>query len=298
MNPVVMLLIIVANLGAFAWSSSHRMRLLFVGRPAFRLDKIAARIEGVLRYAFWQEKMDYYQPAGGAHKLIFTGFIVLLLRSIILWGRGFSPTFNAFIFQPWLPLGQIYEFMKDIVATGVIGGVSVFVYYRAIKPQKRMTLSTEGLVILGIIFTMMVADMIYDGAGMALHARQQYLCLGANKVATEGQCAAIATIAAPLGPEPHTGFVWYAPAGSSFANLFATMSPGLLIFLAHAGFWTHATLVLIFLNILPYSKHFHIITAIPNVFLRDQESPGRLRPMAENAEKLMEVVGAVAEMSD
>src|SRR5205823_6707592 len=55
---------------------------------------------------------------------------------------------------------------------------------------------------------------------------------------------------------------------------------------------------LIFLNLLPHSKHFHVITAIPNVFLRNMEPPGRLKPMAENAEKLMEIVGTAGELPD
>jgi Fe-S oxidoreductase len=38
------------------------------------------------------------------------------------------------------------------------------------------------------------------------------------------------------------------------------------------GFWMHNLIVLTFLNLLPLSKHFHIITAIPNVFF------GSLRP--------------------
>ena len=40
----------------------------------------------------------------------------------------------------------------------------------------------------------------------------------------------------------------------------------------------HSSLVLIFLNILPYTKHFHIITAVPNVFFGDLTPRGRLRP--------------------
>ena len=39
-----------------------------------------------------------------------------------------------------------------------------------------------------------------------------------------------------------------------------------LTVLQHVGFWWHSAFVLIFLNILPFSKHFHIITVIPNVF--------------------------------
>ncbi|MGH7327680.1 MAG: (Fe-S)-binding protein, partial [Polyangiaceae bacterium] len=70
------------------------------------------------------------------------------------------------------------------------------------------------------------------------------------------------------------------PGSSLFAVLYAKLSVGTLIFLAHAGFWTHISLVLIFLNILPHSKHFHVITAIPNVFFRDLKPAGRLHPMA------------------
>jgi Fe-S oxidoreductase len=56
--------------------------------------------------------------------------------------------------------------------------------------------------------------------------------------------------------------------------------------------------VLLFLNLLPHSKHFHIITAIPNVFTRDLTPRGRLQPMADSAEKLMEIVGAAGELPD
>ena len=82
------------------------------------------------------------------------------------------------------------------------------------------------------------------------------------------------------------------------AGILHDLAPGTLILIAHVGFWLHAGLPLLFLNLLPYSKHFHVITAIPNVFVRNLEHPGRLRPMAENAEKLMEVVGAAAEHAD
>jgi Fe-S oxidoreductase len=307
MNPSAMLTILVAAIAAFAWSANRRWQLLKVGRSENRLDHLKDRFIGTWRYAFKQEKMDYYQPAGIAHKLIFLGFGVLLLRSLILWGRGFNPAFNFWVFAPWQPLGQIYEFVKDVFALLVLAGVSVFFYYRVINPQKRMTLHFEGLLILLIIAAMMVADMTYDGASLALAGHRALFCGGAlpggeggaSYVATPDQCAAIATILAPYSPEAHAGFALYpSPAGSFFSSLFSSFHAGTLIFLAHAGFWTHSSLVLIFLNILPHSKHFHIITAIPNVFTRDLHPAGRLAPMAENAEKLMEIVGAAGESPD
>ena len=80
--------------------------------------------------------------------------------------------------------------------------------------------------------------------------------------------------------------------------LLSGLSVPALVVLAHAGFWTHSTLVLMFLNILPYSKHFHIITAIPNVFFGDLTPRGRLRPLAENTEKLMAAVEKATEGED
>ena len=52
------------------------------------------------------------------------------------------------------------------------------------------------------------------------------------------------------------------------------------------------------MNLLPHSKHFHVITAVPNVFARSLTPAGRLQPMAESVEKLTEAFGAVAEAAD
>jgi len=300
MNPTAMTSILVAALAVFSWSAYRRWNLLLIGRPLNRFDHIGERLRGVWRYAFRQQKMDYYSPAGAAHKLIFLGFIVLLLRSLILWGRAFYAPFNLWVFGPTQPLGEIYDFVKDVCATGVLAGVSVFFYYRLIHPQRRMTLHFEGVLILMIIATMMLADMAYDGASITLVAERAGAC-GTHPTATAAQCARLLTIVAPYPPELATGYSFYpSPAGSLFAALFQTLKVpvGALEVIAHVGFWTHSSLVLIFLNILPHSKHFHIITAIPNVFFRDLEPAGRLRPMAESAEKFMEMFAAVSELPD
>jgi len=305
MSPTVMLTLLFAAFAMFASSASRRWHLLQSGRPAGdRLDHFGARLRGTWRFAFRQEKMDYYNPAGVAHKLIFTGFVVLLLRTLVLWGRGFYAPFNLWVLGPTQLLGPLYELAKDTVAILVIAGTVVFFYYRLLVRPRRMALSFEGLLILAIILTMMLADMTYDGASVVLAAHMPALCgSGAHSVVANGdasQCPAIATIAAPLTGETWDGrwSPWPAPAGSLFAALFAERSPRALIFLAQLGFWTHATLVLLFLNLLPHSKHFHVITAIPNIFARSLKPAGRLEPMAASAEKLMEQVGAAGESAD
>jgi len=287
MNPIAMALLIASLVGLFAWTARQRLALIGTGAPVeggSRVDRLGERLARTWRLAIVQTRMRDYFWAGVAHQFIFLGFAVLLLRTIILWGRGFSPDFNLFILGPdgflGLPLGAAYGFLKDVFALLVLGGALVFVYYRTLRKQRRMTLSGEGLLILGIIITMMLADIFYDGASLVLDARYAENC---------GEwCDSIATIVAPLGETP-AELSWHAtePAGTLASLILSGLGPGALVVIAHLGFWTHSTLVLVFLNLLPHSKHFHVITAIPNTFLSDLAPLGRLPKVAESTEALM-----------
>jgi Fe-S oxidoreductase len=246
MNPPLMLLILLSTLGFFAWSTARRLGLLVAANPEARFsiagDALSKRIMNTLVYAFGQKKMPYYPWAGIAHIFIFFGFQVLLLRVLMLWGRGFDESFDFFgLLALNNPFGILYNLIKEAFGVLVIAGCSVFFYYRIVDKQKRMTLGVEGLVILGIITVMMLGDMLYDGAHLALDAR-----------AVQGSVHFSAV-------EP-VGSLWGIVLGA------LALPETVLRVLMHVGFWTHATLPLIFLNLLPYSKHFHVLTAIPNVF--------------------------------
>jgi Fe-S oxidoreductase len=300
MNPILMTLVIVGLVGAFALSASRRYRLLRSGTETWesRFDRLKQRLGNVWTFAFWQKKMRYYWLAGVAHQLIFLGFVVLLLRTLVLWGRGFDPSFNLFVLGPepvlGLPLGTAYNFAKDSFALLVLLGVAVFVYFRAVRREQRMTLSGEGLVILGIIATMMLADLSYDGASLVLRERAAE-CASSPSV----WCQRAATVIAPLGPAlGEVRFLAAEPGGSLMALALSALSTTALVIVAHAGFWLHSSLVLIFLNILPYTKHFHIITAIPNVLFGDLTPRGRLRPLAPSTEALMAAVEKASENED
>jgi len=302
MNPVAMALIIVSLSTVFAVSAWRRFNLAKVGTATWesRLSDIPKRLGWVWTYAFYQKKMRYYLAAGLAHQFIFLGFVVLLLRTLVLWGRGFSPSFNLFVlgYEPVLgvPLGAIYGFLKDVFESLVLIGVAVFVYFRVVRPQKRMTLGVEGLIILGIISTMMLSDLLYDGASTVLAHRFAAECGAAGDAFP---CSAMATLIAPLAPaEGELSYHFSEPGGSLFALMLSGVGSSVLVVLAHIGYWAHSSLVLIFANLLPYTKHFHIITAIPNVFLGDQTPRGRLRPLAPSTEALMAAVEKATEGED
>ena len=255
MNGFVMGLMLVVALGVFAVSARRRWLLLRIGSGGPVIDRIGERVRLTLKMALGQRRLGRYPLAGLAHKAIFFGFLVLLLRSLILFGRGFIDDggFGFWILDSGTPLGNLYSLVKDVYIVLVVAGVMVFVYLRLVRRPARMTLSAEGMLVLGIILVMMVADVVYDAGAHVLDAR-----MGAK-----------------------IGFDVWSPLGSMLAPALAGASDGVVRALWHTGFWTHVALVLAFLNLLPYSKHFHIITAVPNVFLQDLGPAGRLRPIED-----------------
>jgi Fe-S oxidoreductase len=297
MNPLLMGALLVGLWGVFVVSAVRRVKLLRHGAPTWepRFDQLGRRLGNVGRFTLLQVKMPNYPLAAAAHYLIFFGFAVLLLRTLVLWGRGFDPTWNLLVLGPdpvlGLPLGEIYGFVKDVFALLVIVGALTFVYLRVIRREKRMTLSGEGLVILGIITAMMLADLSYDGATTLINQRI------ASECGTADFCDTARALVMPLGPPHELGF-FPEPGAALFALAFQGIGSAALTVIARAGFWTHSTLVLVFLNILPYTKHFHIITAIPNVFFGDLTPRGRLRPLAPNTEGLLSLVEKATEAED
>lgn len=249
MNPIFMTLLLLAAWGLFAWQILRRWRLMTLGPGTFRFDHVGERIRLTREYALAQKRMRRYWWAGIAHQLIFLGFVVLLLRTLILWGRGYDESFDFWVFGVEQPLGKAYSLLKDVFVVLVLAGTCVFFYYRLVVKPERLSKGFEGLLILLIIAVMMLADVLYDAASIVREARQ------------EGGDVA---------------FVGVEPAGSLAAFALVGFSDGALGVLRHVGFWTHGTLVLIFLNLLPVSKHFHVITAIPNVFFQSLEPRGRL----------------------
>jgi Fe-S oxidoreductase/nitrate reductase gamma subunit len=244
---------IIVALGLFGWSANRRWKLLKIGAADNRFDRVGERIKNALSIAIFQRKLPKYKIMGPVHMAIFWGFLVLLINTLILWGRGYDEHFNLFILGD-NPLGHLFNFVKDIATVAVlVAGVMALINRTVLKPE-RLTKSFEATIILLIIIVMMIADLAYSG----------WYLMG----------------------EGVTGFDMREPFASIFTMLYVDMEPGTVAIIGTIGFWMHSLLVLIFLNVLPYGKHFHIITSIPNVYFTSLESPGRL-PRDENIEKVL-----------
>jgi Fe-S oxidoreductase len=260
-----------------------------VGRSFLLLGGTLGGLGGGLAL-FWalraQIKMPKYRLAGLAHYGIFLGFAVLTLRTVVLVGRGFDEGFNLFVLDPFHRdpairlAGFGYNILKDIVVVTVLFGVVTFIRFRMQK-VKRLAYGWHAWVVLGVIATMMLSDVLYDGG----HMLTQALRAGGDTG------AAIAT--------------YGSTSGETLGRIVATVlhalgvtSPETAHAIGAVGFWTHVFLVFAFLNYLPYGKHFHVVTSLPNVLLRPLDPPGRLEKMADTADALVEKMAAAMEAPD
>jgi Fe-S oxidoreductase len=213
------------------------------------------------------------RTAGVLHVLLFAAFLVLALRTVTLFGIGFDPAFHLPGLSPGSPAGRGYHLVKDLVVLGACAGAIGFLWRRLVTRPPRLTRSWEGVLILCFILGLMVTELLYDGAEQ----------LGA---------------ASARGAVP--AFDLLAPGGSGAALALhaAGIPPGALPAVAAGALFIHLVLVAVFLNLLPFGKHFHVVTALPNVFLRALP-PGsaRLRTLDLEAEGASFGAATVADLS-
>ncbi len=243
-------LLLLVGGGIFARLMYVRIRLLLAGRPEKRWDLLAERAGRLMKIAIGQRKMFKEPLSGVLHAVTFWGFCILGIREVVLFANLFDPTFALPGF-----LHSIYDFSKDITEVVVLVAIGGFFYIRLVKQPARIHYSIEALVILGFIAGIMVTDLLYDGLHISSQAK-------ANRAQASVYFAQIA----------------HAPVGAALASLFhsTNLSATTLHWLGEVNFWLHLVIIIVFLNLLPVSKHFHVITALPNVFLSRLEPKGAL----------------------
>ena len=250
------LFVLLVAFTVFAFSVRRLVKYLNIGQPEDRFDDPWQRLKKTLVVAIAQSKILREPLAGVMHALIFWGFLVLLSAVLESIGEGLVTGFS-FRF-----LGVLYPplvFMQDLFCGLVILAVAVALYRRYVMKPKRLEVEghsrLDATIILAMILFIMLSMLGQNAARLALEASG----------ATGGRFLSRA-----------------------FVPLFASITPDALQVWYDAFWWIHVGIVLVFLNYLPYSKHLHVLTSIPNVYFSKLKPRGALRPInleAENIEK-------------
>lgn len=249
---LLFLLLFLAGLTAFYLRMRDKVGMLTRLARADRFDRPGERLKGVLLHALGQGRVLRDPATGLMHAFIFWGFCVLAVHTASV----FSSALLRLDVEHWL--GPVYAYPRDVFILLVAVMVLYAAFRRAVLRPERVESSGEAYLVLGLILLLMVIDMAMAGAHEALHRRE------------------------PASTEAASGFL-----GAAIAPLLGGLDRGTLSTLWHTGFWLQATTILAFLNLLPGSKHFHVLTSLFDVYVRKLEPAGKLRTLNledENAE--------------
>lgn len=253
-GTLVFAVLLLSALALFAYIASRRIQLLLLGgAPDDRLDRPMARLWNMVEYGLLQRKMFRDPYAGLYHALIFGGFIVLTIRTLMLVFEGLFPGAGL----PFLPAGfwEGYLLVKDLILVTTFAGVVLALCRRHVARKERLDPSFDADLILCLIGLLMVTDFGAGAAKMAIEAG----------VATDAARAALAGNA-----------LWEPLTYSLSKHLLFGLSLSSLQTIYFASWWTHLAAIFAFGNYLPFAKHFHVITALPNLFFAKLDPPGKM----------------------
>lgn len=247
LTAIIMTALVVLAIGIATHSLWIKFKVMLKAhKKDDRFDHLGARIWGLIKIFLCQFKLFKEPWAGLMHALIFWGFLILLLRSISLIGAAFTEHMHWTVFFFSEPLAGWYTLLKDVTELVVAAMVLVAYFRRWVLRPWRITQSRDAEFILLLILLLMVTDFFLDGAWLSAYA-------GTPEAGFEAEWAFV---------------------GPAMAGIYSGASVGTQLALLHVFYWAHIVILLFFLNYLPHSKHFHVITAVFNVFFRNLKPGG------------------------
>jgi heterodisulfide reductase subunit C len=243
------------------------IRNIRLGREEDRSDNPKERWKIMTKVALGQSKMVVRPIAGFLHILIYVGFVIINIEvlEIIIDGVFGSHRILAPI------LGNLYNFLIgsfEVLAALVLLSCVFFLLRRNILYIKRFRMNelngwpkSDANIILGVEILLMSAFLLMNAADNILQDRNVAGYIHAG------------------------GF----PVSKYLAPILTNLTSDGLIFIERFTWWFHIIGILLFLNYLPYSKHFHIILAFPNVYYSNLNKKGKFSNMeaVTNEVKLM-----------
>ena len=237
---VLFLVLVAVASAAFALNVERLVRYLRVGRSVDRSDRPLRRLRNVLVVALAQSKLLREPVAGLMHAMIFWGFIVLTVGTIELIAQGVYPPFSYSFLPTWAY--RVYSVSQEVFGVLVLLAIAFALFRRLVLRPRRLQgdglEQLDAIVILSAIGALMVT-MFLTNAFLLVNEPTSVV---REKFVSHALASAFAGTSAAAASTAHT-----------------------------VSWWTHAILIFGFLNYLPYSKHLHIVSSIPNVYFSNAQ---------------------------
>ena len=249
---IIFSLLVIVGFGFFGYNIWKVRSNILLGRDVNRSDNFWTRLKLMTLVAFGQKKMFSKPIPAFLHLAIYVAFVITQIELIEILADGLSGGHRSLS----VSLGGFYTFMISFIeilsVLAFIATIAFLARRNMLKvPRLRMS-ELKGwptkdanlilifeVILLVCIFTMNGADE----AAQVLSSNSSYGF----------------TVSQFIGPVFFGGI----------------KSIETLHLLEQIGWWGHIIMVFIFLNYLPYSKHFHILLAFPNTYYSNLEKKGK-----------------------
>jgi Fe-S oxidoreductase len=233
---IVFILVFIASFAFLGFNIKRLISYLHVGKKEDRFDNIPTRIKNVLKVAIGQTKILRDPVAGLVHVLIFWGFLLFIFAVIEAIIQGF---YSPFTLEFLGPIFSIITITQDVFGLLVLLAVLYALYRRYFQNIKRLDHGKESLIDATIVLVLIMFVVISMFG-------QNISSIAANNFQLhDWEVRPISANLAPIffGSAQNTASLWY--------EIF---------------WWMHILVIFGFMNFLPYSKHLHVFTSIPNVY--------------------------------
>ncbi len=232
---IIFIIIFFFSFGFLYKSLKRKYSFIKTGQKENRFDKPRERIKNVLKIAFGQSKLLRDPIAGTIHFLIFWGFILFLFAVLEAIIQGFYSPFTLEFLGPFY---SAITLTQDIFGILVLIAIDFALIRRYILNVERLPKGKhekfDATLILTLIAVVVLSMFLQNSASIA-----------ANNFNLHDY--EVRPISAWLSSILFSGG----------ANTVAVYE---------IAWWIHILTIFVFMNYLPYSKHFHVYTSIPNVY--------------------------------
>ncbi len=256
-EQALFLLLLILAITFFTKNVKKVIRNIKLGQPEDRSDNPVLRWKTMLKVAFGQTKMIARPIPALLHFFVYAGFIIINIEVVEIILDGIVGTHRIFA----SPLGSFYTFLIasfEWLAISVIIACTIFLARRNILRIRRF-------------FGVEMTPWPRSDANYILYFEiilmSAFLLMNASDYKLQ-----------PLITDNHLSSSTF-PISSLLADILPS-NTDMLHSSERLFWWLHIIGIFVFLNYLPYSKHFHILMAFPNTYYSKLSPSAELNNMA------------------
>lgn len=236
LRQLVFSALLLASFAFFAATLTRMARVMLKGRHFDGAFQDMPRRIGDVLLYFFFQRTVAREALSWHHLPIFWGFLIITLGSAEVLVNGVVPAFSFELFGT--TFNNIFKGALDVTNLVVLCAVIYALLRRLIKKPRLLPFNFEAGLILGMIGLLCISHFLMHGfSGHAVKTM---------------------------------------PISMVFAGFSAGMGGGTAHVIAELNYWLHVGILLFFLNYIPYSKHIHLLGALPNILTRNRKQPGIL----------------------